>query len=181
LTVTDLFGSANLFDLLAVLFLFLMFVVGFAQGTIRRVLGIAAILFSFLLAGQLREPVGGFLAQNWTQFSSEYSHLIAYLVIFVAASVAFSVVIQGFYKKTPLFEHYEWIDEIIGGLLGLFQGALIMGCLIVILDSFFKLPIQVNPNEVKFIRDAFNAYDPTVTAQVYRQTLIPGFPRSSGS
>ena len=173
--MVDFFRSVNLFDLLAVLFLFLMFIVGFAQGTIRRVLGLAAILFSFLLASQLRGPVGSFLAQNWTQFRPEYSYTIGYLTMFVAASVAFSVVIQGFYHKTPLFERYEWVDEILGGLLGLVQGVLIIGCFIVIFDSYFKLPLQPAGSEYKILRDIFNAYDLTVTAQVFRQTIIPGF------
>jgi uncharacterized membrane protein required for colicin V production len=173
--VAEFFRSLNGFDLLVVLFLFLMFVAGFAQGTIRRILGIAAILFSFLLASQLRDPVGGFLAQNWTQFPAEYSHMIAYLTVFIGASVAFSVVIQGFYKRTPLFERYDWIDEVLGGLLGLVQGALIIGCFIVILDSFFKLSLAPDSDEYKILRDIFNAYDPTTTAQVFRQTLIPGF------
>jgi uncharacterized membrane protein required for colicin V production len=43
-----------------------MFVLGFIQGTIRRVLGLASMLFSFLFAANLREPLGGYLAQTGT-------------------------------------------------------------------------------------------------------------------
>ena len=45
----------NRFDLLFLLFLFGMFVLGFMQGTIRRLLGLASMLFSFLFAANLRE------------------------------------------------------------------------------------------------------------------------------
>ena len=42
-----------------------MFVLGFIQGTIRRLLGLASMLFSFLFAANLRDPLGDYLAQNW--------------------------------------------------------------------------------------------------------------------
>jgi len=68
LNIAEFIRSFNLFDLLVILFLFGMFILGFIQGTVRRLLGLAAILFSFLLAANLREPLGNFLASNWTQF-----------------------------------------------------------------------------------------------------------------
>ncbi|HZM72027.1 MAG TPA: CvpA family protein, partial [Candidatus Polarisedimenticolia bacterium] len=50
--------SFNTFDLLIVLVLMGLFILGFIQGTVRRLLGIASIIFSFLVAAQLREPLG---------------------------------------------------------------------------------------------------------------------------
>ena len=47
----DILSSINKFDLLVVLFAFGMFVLGYVQGTIRRVLGLASMLFSFYVAG----------------------------------------------------------------------------------------------------------------------------------
>jgi membrane protein required for colicin V production len=166
--------SLSAFDVLALLFLFAMFVLGFAQGTIRRLLGLASIVFSFLLASQLRGPVGGFLAANWTQLPRDYDVMFGYLIVFVAAAVAFSVVIQGFYRKQPLFDRYEWVDEVLGGLLGLVQGAVILGSLIVILDSFYKIPgIAPDPDELKVLRDFFGFYTDSQTAALFRHTLIP--------
>jgi uncharacterized membrane protein required for colicin V production len=46
--------SIGLFDWLVIGFSVAMFVLGFAQGVIRRLLGIVSIAFSFLLAAQLR-------------------------------------------------------------------------------------------------------------------------------
>ncbi|HEU4571650.1 MAG TPA: CvpA family protein, partial [Candidatus Limnocylindrales bacterium] len=166
--------SLSAFDLLAILFLFGMFVLGFVQGTIRRLLGLASIVFSFLLASQLREPVGHFLASNWTQLPPDYDVMFGYLVVFVAAAVAFSVVIQGFYRKQALWEKYSFIDELLGGFLGVLQGAVILGALIVILDSFYRIPgIAPDADELKVLRDVFNAYTDSQTAEVFRQTLIP--------
>jgi membrane protein required for colicin V production len=167
-------SSANTFDIVAILFLAGMFVLGYVQGTIRRVLGIASMLFSFLLAGQLRQPLGSFFAQNWTQFPPEYSYLVAYLLVFVFATILFSIIIQSFYKHQALFGDARFADEILGGVLGVVQGALLIAILITILDSFFRLPnIATSPNELPFIRSVFEWYDPSVVASIYRDTLIP--------
>lgn len=167
--------SLNAFDLVATLFLFGMFVLGFAQGTIRRLLGIASILFSFLLAGQLRDPLGEFLASNWTQFPSQYSYMLAYLFVFAFSAVLFSIIIQSFYKHQPLFEKSRFADEIIGGVLGVVQGILLIGIMIVILDSYFELPIPESPNELGFLRSIHDFYDDSAMVGFYRATLIPAF------
>lgn len=168
--------SIDLFDLLAILFVFAMFILGFIQGTIRRFLGLAAITFSFLLASQLRDPLGAFLAANWTHLPAEYSYMIGYGVIFLAASIAFSVVIQGFYRPQPLFARASVLDELLGGGIGIVQGLVILGAMVVILDSFFRIPgIAPNPNELGILRDLFEAYDRSGTAALFRESLIPAF------
>lgn len=168
--------SQNLFDLLFILLLFAAFVLGFVQGTIRRLLGIASILFSFLLAVNLRDPLGRFLADNWTQFPAEYAYMLGFLGVFAVASVALSLIIQGFYKPTPLLANSTIVDEVLGGILGILQAILIVGCLIIILDSYFKVPgAPTDPEELPFLRGFFDAYDTSSIAGLYRDTLIPLF------
>ena len=141
-------------DLLIVLYFMGFFVLGFAQGTIRRLLGIGSILFSWFLAANIAEPLGQFLGSNWTQFPREYSYMVGFATIFVAASVAFALIIQGFYKPQPLFQKARFADELIGGILGLVQAAIIFGAVLIILDSFFRIPgIPHEPNELPFLRD----------------------------
>ena len=41
--------------------------------------------------------------------------MIGFGTIFVAASLAFAIVVQGFYKPQPLFEKARFVDEILGG------------------------------------------------------------------
>jgi uncharacterized membrane protein required for colicin V production len=163
-------------DLVIVLYFMAFFVLGFAQGTIRRLLGIGSILFSFLFAANVAEPLGNFLGANWTQFPREYSYMIGFATIFVASSIAFALVVQGFYKPQPLFQRARFVDEIIGGLLGLVQAALIFGAVLIILDTFFRIPgIPVNSNELPLLRDLWGALDGSRFAEVFRETLIPGF------
>lgn len=169
--------AQRLFDILFVLLLFAAFVLGFIQGTIRRLLGIASILFSFLVAANVRDPLGRFLAANWTQFPAEYSYMLGFLGVFAVGSVAFSLVIQGFYHRTPLLSRATAVDELLGGLLGIVQAGLVVGCLVLILDSFFNVPgrAAAGPNELPFLRSFYTAYAGSASVELFRTTLIPGF------
>src|SRR5258708_5367425 len=116
-----------------------MFVLGFVQGTIRRVLGIGSMLFSFLLAATLRDPLGNFLAANWRQFVPEYSVMVGFGTVFVAAVIAFTLIIQGFYHHQPLFEKATIVDEVIGGVLGVIQALPLIPFLFILLDTSFRI------------------------------------------
>lgn len=181
MNVAEYIRSLNTFDLVIVLILFAFFILGFIQGSIRRLLGIAAILFSFVFAANVREPLGDFLKANWTQFPPEYAVMVGFATVFIAAMVSTTLVIQTYYRKMPLFEKYTVIDELLGGVLGVFQGALILGAMIIILDSFFAVPGQPKrDNELPVLREIYEAYDPagpatSGTALVFRDRLVPGF------
>ena len=176
MNIGDFLSSINRFDLLVVLFAFAMFVLGFVQGTIRRVLGLASMLFSFLFAANLRDPLGNYLAQNWNQFPDEYAVMLGFGIVFIAATVAFTIVIQGFYHKQALFEKATFADELIGGLLGVVQAFFLVGCIIVILDSFFRIPtIPKSENEFGWIRSFFDLMNTSAFADLFRTRLIPGF------
>ena len=163
-------------DLVLVLFFMGFFVLGFAQGTIRRLIGIGSILFSFFLAANLAEPLGNFLGANWTQFSKQYSYMIGFGTLFLASAISFALVVQGFYKPQPLFEKASFADELIGGFLGLVQAAIILGCALIILDSFFVVPgIAEDPQELPLLRELWGFLDPSSIVGVFRVSIIPAF------
>jgi hypothetical protein len=122
------------------------------------------------------EPLGDFLAANWTHLPDEYAYMIGFGTIFVAASLAFAIVVQGFYKPAPLFEKARFVDEILGGLLGLLQAAIILGCVVVILDSYYRLTgIPQDEDEIEFLRTLWTSLDASAIVDVFRTTLIPAF------
>ncbi len=176
MNVTEFLSSVNLTDVLVVLVLFGFFVLGFIQGTVRRVVGILSIMFSFFLAAQLHVPLGDFLGDNWNQFPREYAAMIGFLTVFAAAVIAFSLVIQGTYKKAPLFAKYPVIDEVIGGVLGVIQGLLLLMFVILILDQFFLLTnFPVDEDELPFLRDFWNTINTSGTGDLLHTQLIPNF------
>jgi hypothetical protein len=152
------------------------FVLGFAQGTIRRLIGLGSVLFSFFLAANLSGPLGAFLGSNWRQFSPEYAYTVGFLTVFIASSVAFALVAQGFYKPQPLFEKARFVDELLGGLLGILQFAVILGSIIVILGTFFLVPgIAPDSDELPYLRTVWEAIQDSAICRVFIDTLIPAF------
>lgn len=174
--MTEFLKSINLFDVLVILALFTMFILGFIQGVIRRGVGILSIVFSFFLAAQLQVPLGKFLGDNWRQFPPEYGAMIGFLTVFVAAVIAFSLVIQGTYRKALVFAKYPVVDEVVGGLLGVLQGFLVLLFITIILDQFFLLPnVPVDADELPFLRDVWTAANNSGTGALLHGHLIPNF------
>ena len=174
--MNDIIGtiaSIKTADLLVFFALFALLILGFMQGIIRRLLGIGSILLSLLIAGQLQGPVGDFLASNWQQYSSEYNHMIAFGAIFLAGSIAAAIATQLFFKPVPLFAQYPVIDEVVGAMLGLLQGALILAAFYIITDPFFNLGGQAQGNEFPFVRQLHDALQGSVTADITRSRLVP--------
>ena len=172
----EFLGGLTTIDLLLALYFLGFFVLGFAQGTIRRVIGIGSILFSFLFAAALSEPLGAFLGTNWAQFSRQYSFMVGFGAVFVAAALAFALVAQGFYKPVPLFAKARFVDEILGGVLGLIQAALVLIAVIVILGSFFLIPgIARDPQELLGLRELWTALQTSVIVDFFETSVIPGF------
>ncbi|MGZ6267533.1 MAG: CvpA family protein, partial [Candidatus Limnocylindrales bacterium] len=168
----DIF-SAPVIDAGIFLGLFFFFIVGMMQGSIRRILGIISILFAFLIAANLRDPVGNLLKDNWTQFSPGYNQLLAFVLLFIVGAVASSILIQGFYKRTEIYAKHPIVDDLIGGALGLVQGALLLLVVVIILNSF-TLP-TAQSGDVTFLRNAQDAIHRSTIAGGVKDVLAPPF------
>ena len=166
----------NFFDLLVVIFVCGFFLAGFVQGTLRRLMGLAILVVALLFSLNLRDPLGSWLGQYWTQFPKEYSTMLAFGISFVVIYMGGSIAVQTFYRRTQLFKRSTVIDEILGGLLGILQALLLVGAMIMILDSFFRIPgIAPDSDEVGILRDIYRFYDPSQAAILFRDALIPAF------
>jgi uncharacterized membrane protein required for colicin V production len=163
-------------DLLLFLYFAGFFVLGFAQGTIRRLIGLGSVLFSFFLAANLAGPLGEFLGNNWNQFSDEYAYTVGFGTVFVAAALAFALVAQGWYKPQPLFEKARFVDEVLGGVIGIVQAGVILGAVIVILGTFFLIPgIPQDSDELPVLRELWDALETSSIGRAFIDTLIPVF------
>ena len=166
--------SLNLFDLVVAFIFAAAFILGFIQGTLRRLLGLASILFSFLLAGQPARHGGRLLRQQLAPVRPRVQLHDRLRARVRDCERRVSLVIQGLYKHQPLFAKATAVDEILGGVLGVVQAMVLLGCAIIILDSFFRLPIQASDGELILVRGLWNAIDGSGIVHVYRDVLIPG-------
>src|ERR1035437_1974047 len=150
--MVDFLKSAPIVDIVILLGLLGALLLGVIQGAIRRILGITAFAFAFLVAANLRDTLGDYLAQNWHQFDLGYNRLLAFTITFVVAAVAASIVIQRLYKRTDLYATHPIVDEVLGGLLGLTQGMLLLIMAVIILNLSVLPPVQ--NGDVTPLRDA---------------------------
>ena len=167
--------SASLVDLVVATALFGMFLLGFAQGAIRRLVGILTITFSFFLAAQLQVPLGKFLADNWRQFPEGYAQMIGFLTVFAAAAIAFALIAQGTYSRVHVFAAHQSVDEILGGVLGVVQGGLVLLFVMIILDQFFLHGSPAaDPSELPLLREFWTGITGAATGGLIHHQLIPG-------
>jgi uncharacterized membrane protein required for colicin V production len=165
------------FDLVILLGLLAMFILGYAQGVVRRLLGIAAVLFSLVLAAYLRAPLGAYLANEWTSIDDTYSFMVAFGAVFVATWLALTIGIQITYRPAPLFQRYPVLDEILGGLIGAIEGVLLVIVALVVLDPYYTQPAvreTVGIGEFTALRTLFDFLDKSLTADILRHSVIPG-------
>ena len=164
------------FDLVVFLALIAMFVFGYAQGVVRRLMGIAAIIFAIVLGSYLRAPLGSYLANEWTTIDDSYSFMVAFGAVFVATAVALSIGIQITYRPAPLFQRYPVLDEILGGILGVLEGFIILVAIMLILDPYYTQPRvreTAGVGEFTLLRTLFDFLDKSLTGDILRHSVIP--------
>ena len=165
------------FDLVIFLALLGMFVLGYAQGVVRRLLGIGAIIFALVLGSYLRPSFGAYLADEWSGLDDAYGFMVAFGAVFVAAAVTLSIGIQITYRPAPLFQKYPVLDEILGGILGVVEGLIIVVAMLLILDPYYTQPSvreTVGNGEFTLLRTLHGFLDTSLTADILRHSVIPG-------
>jgi uncharacterized membrane protein required for colicin V production len=163
------------FDVVAFLFLVGWFILGYFQGLTRRVFGIVALLFSLLVASQLRASVGSYLAGEWRTAPAEYGYMVAFGALFLALWIAMSVGIQIVYRPAPLLPRYPVVDEIIGGILGVLEGLILLIVLLLVTDPYFTSSAgqAAAPGEFGALRSLHDLIDDSLTAGWLRDQVIP--------
>lgn len=174
--MNEFLSTFTFVDMLIIVGLLGFFILGFAQGAIRRLVGIATMTFSFFLAAQLQVPVGEFLASHWDQFPPEYAAMIGFLSLFVAGVVAFALVVQGSYTRMQVFSSHPVIDEVLGGILGVVQGLLLLMFLTIILDQFFLSPAYApDADELPLLANLWTVINDSGIGKILHETVIPNF------
>lgn len=162
------------FDVVAFLFLVGWFIVGYFQGLTRRAFGIIALLFSLLVAAQLRQSLGEYLAGEWRAAPAEYSYMVAFGALFLGLWIALSVGIQLFYRPAPLLSRYPVLDELLGGVLGVLEGGLLLVVLLLVTDPYFLSAAGkvAAPGEFAPLRSIHDLFDDSLTAGFLRHQVI---------
>ncbi len=167
--------TAPLIDLIIVFGLFAGGILGLMQGAVRRIIGILAMLVAFVLAADLRQPVGDYLASNWTQFTSAYDHLFAFAFLFLLFAGAAALATQVFYKRVDIYHKRPVVDDVLGVVLGVVQALLLLTIAIVVFTSY-SIPSNeyaAGPDYMRQLHD----YMRDAQDLLIRQSTVAGFLR----
>jgi uncharacterized membrane protein required for colicin V production len=163
------------FDLIVLIGFVAIFILGYFQGLARRSFGLLAVVFSLLVAAQIRTPLGSYLAGEWTTSPAGYSSMIAFGGLFVAFVAALTLGIQLSYKSAPVLTRYPVLDEVLGGVLGLIEGVVFLVALVMILDPYYlNVGAQgASIGEFLPLRTLHENLDGSLTASIMRDNVIP--------
>lgn len=137
----------NFIDIVFVLLLLAFLALGFFQGTIKLLVAIISFYVSIILASLYFQYVGGFLRPR-LHTSATMAQILGFS--FILLLMFLMLMLAGFYtfRYARLPASLDFVDRVIGTLLGLVMGGLVLGTLALIMDILF---IKGNPaSEINF-------------------------------
>jgi uncharacterized membrane protein required for colicin V production len=149
-------------------------VAGWLQGAIRQIISIAAFLLAFLIAANLREPLGAFLARNWTFNDPGFNFLLAWLGLWLAWGITFQIAIQSFYTRILINQRFVILDEVLGGLLAVLQVLLVLALVTIIFDAYYlSSALPDEPRDAAWARTLAGLMKDSAIVGALRGGLIP--------
>ena len=126
----------NFTDILFILLLLGCLALGFFQGTIRLVIAIVAFYIGIILASLYFTTVGLFFQRRFNS-TLNVSQIMAFFIILLVAF--FLLTIAGFYtfRYARMPASLDFVDRILGTLLGLLLGVLFLGIFAIVLKDLF--------------------------------------------
>jgi uncharacterized membrane protein required for colicin V production len=124
-------------DVLLLLIVAGAFLFGFFWGVMRGLLGLAGFFVVFVLSAHLSEPVGDYLAAQWTGYTAAYDHMLAYFIVFTLLYTLTLILITIGTRGSQDLSRYPLVDDVVGALLGACLAILCVAAVIAILKTFY--------------------------------------------
>ncbi|NTU79352.1 MAG: CvpA family protein [Chloroflexales bacterium] len=116
----------NFIDLLFILIFFAILAAGFFQGMIRLLVLIVALYLALVLASLYYAPLGHFFERNLDaeRFVGQY---VAFFLVLMFSFLLLALAGVYTFRYAKLPGSLQYLDRIIGTVLGMFLGALVVG------------------------------------------------------
>jgi len=125
----------NWLDIVIIILLALSVISGIMSGFIKTIFSLVGLIVGVVLAGRFYVS----LAERLTFISDDnIAKIVAFIIIFAAVSIIAALLGLIFTKivsATPL----GWVNRLLGGIAGLFLGAISIAALLVILVKFTSI------------------------------------------
>ncbi len=171
--IVALVQSMTAADILLLLLFASAFVFGFFQGATRGLMVFGTWAFAFLVAANLRQPLGTWLSGYWTQYETGYSEMLAFGIVFTVALVLANIAVAVFTKRAPLLGRWPILDEVLGGSLMLAVALLLVAGTIIGLDTFYAGHPFQGFVDVPWVTGLHTALVDSVVGGWVRATIVP--------
>lgn len=125
----------NWLDILIILFLFLLSLLGFINGFLRKIFSLIGLIVGFILALKLAKPLSGFLISTFN-FPQVVGYIVSFLLVVIIIYILSIYLAKFFANLNPAT---KIINKILGLLLGFFQGLILISIILYNLN-FAGLP-----------------------------------------
>lgn len=126
----------NAIDLLYILLLLAGLALGFFQGTIKLLVAIIAFYVGIILSSLYFQIVGNFFRRRFNS-SQEVGEITAFAIILLTSFLLLTIAGLYTFRYAKMPPSLDFIDRIIGTVLGLAMGALFLGMLAILLQKLF--------------------------------------------
>jgi uncharacterized membrane protein required for colicin V production len=133
-------GIFNWFDVVIFLVVAGGLLVGYSQGLLRQVVGLAALYLATIVATQYYIPFSNFIYGMLFLNPSRFVNVVSFLVIFFGISALINVLAADAYQMTKL-KLFPTIDQLGGAFLGLVTTVILLGLFIPILQFVSVEPL----------------------------------------
>ena len=140
----------NGIDLLFLLILLGGLALGFFQGTIKLLVTIIAFYISLVLASLYFQALGNFFRIRF-QSSQEVGQITAFATVMLVSFLLLTLAGLYTFRYLKVPPSLDFVDKIIGTLLGLILAALFMGLLAILLKNLFVFRSPASEASLPFV------------------------------
>ncbi|MCL2679006.1 MAG: CvpA family protein [Dehalococcoidia bacterium] len=154
----------NWLDIIILIVLAASAIAGLGRGIIRGVVSLVGFILAIFLAGRMHETVAG-----WLRFISNenIAKIVAFVLIILVVIIAADL-LGKLLRRLISLAMLGWLDRLLGGVLGLFIGAVFWGALLAVWGKFVgagsiggswlaKLLLDKFPLVLGLLPDSFNS------------------------
>ena len=147
---------------------------GWRTGFVRRLIGIAFLAISFVLAAYFRYPAGAIAKTFFPNIPPDYADLVGYTIAFPAILVALHIASAFLLRHVAVKGVSREVDAALGAVFGGVEAILIISAVVVIVDAYFgtgsTLGKSFPPGILKEVTQALNG---STTVQLLRGSTVP--------
>lgn len=145
---------------------------GFQQGLLRYFLNSAVVVVAFIVASQLKGPIGSALSSFWDLGTPEQQELWVYLLLLAAGIIGGFILVRMFYRQTRL-PIIRQVDEVLGSVAGVVWVALTYTFSLIILDTFFLTVSESSAEAAAILGPIYDELNQSVILGWFREWLMP--------